>query len=98
MEQRYWSSTEVAQVLGVKSRTTALKIMERSGLSNDFGIPGGNRYVEIEPFLQWIRCQTSCKQNPAIVPARKKPRSRKVEGLTEDGLIPYRYSKKGATA
>lgn len=96
MERLYWSSTEVAKVLGVKSRTTALKIMERSGLSNDFGIPGGDRHVEIEPFLRWLRCQTNRKQEIFPAPAKKKPRPRKVEGLTEDGLIPYRRSKKGA--
>lgn len=94
MTQLYWGSTEVAHALGIKSRTTALKIMTRSGLATNFGIPNGSLHVPVEPFKRWICCQT-------IQPSEKKapspPSKRvKIEGLTEDGLIPYRRTKKGA--
>lgn len=63
------------------------------------GLPHINRGKKllIEPryIRQWIAANTqdgSKKDLPA--PAKAKPRRRKVEGLTEDGLIPYR--KKGA--
>lgn len=94
MTQLYWGSTEVANALGIKSRTTALKIMIRSGLATNFGIPNGAVHVPVEPFKRWLNCQTiRPEEKKAPPPPRKRV---KIEGLTEDGLIPYRKSKKGA--
>lgn len=92
--QLYWGSTEVAKALGIKSRTTALEIMKLSGLAIRCGKRNAAIRVPVDAFLRWYNSQT-------IRPAEKKapppPRKRvKIEGLTEDGLIPYRKSKKGA--
>lgn len=61
------------------------------------GLPHINRGKKllIEPryIRQWIASNTKDCSKKAL-PAPAKPRRRKVEGLTEDGLIPYR--KKGA--
>lgn len=95
MTQLYWGSTEVAEALGIRSRTTALKIMTRSGLATSFGIPNGSLHVPIEPFMRWLtsqRVEPAEKQAPTPKP-RKRPR---IDGLTADGLIPYRKTKKGA--
>lgn len=94
MTQLYWGSTEVAHALGIRSRTTALKIMTRSGLATSFGIPNGSLHVPIEPFKRWLSCQTVEAAEKKAPPMPKK--RGKTPTLTADGLIPYRHSKKGA--
>ncbi len=93
MTQLYWGSTEVAHALGIKSRTTALKIMTKSGLATSFGIPNGAVHVPVEPFKRWLYSQTlpSAEKKSPSPPPRRRARE---EGLTDDGLIPYRRSKK----
>lgn len=58
---------------------------------------GGKLMIEPRYIREWIarNTRTGNQKKPPAPPA-KKPRPRKVEGLTEDGLIPYRKSRKGA--
>lgn len=60
---------------------------------------GGKLMVEQRHIRAWIAANTKAgaeKKAPPPSPTKAKPRCRRLEGLTVDGLIPYRKSKKGA--
>lgn len=58
---------------------------------------GKKLFVREEDFRTWIdRHMKPGNGQTSPAPIRKKPRAQKIPGLTEDGLIPYRHSRKGA--
>lgn len=90
--ERYWTVKDVMEVLPY-GKTKVIAIINSLPHIND------GRKLLIEPRMihEWLRLNTrvaNAKNTPS--PVKKKTRPRKVEGLTEDGLIPYRRSKKGA--
>ena len=58
---------------------------------------GGKLMIEPRYIREWIISNTRTgTQKTTPTPAKKKPRMKKIPGMTEDGLIPYRHSRKGA--
>lgn len=88
--ERLWTVKDVMEVIPL-GKTRCVAIVNSLPHIN----LGGKLMVEPKYIRDWIIRNTQTgtqKSTPA--PSQKKPRPRKVEGLTEDGLIPYR--KKGA--
>lgn len=91
--ERLWTVRDVMEVLPY-GKTKVVSIINSLPHIND----GKKLLVEPRQIHEWIRLRTlmaAHKKTPAS--AKKKPRPRKVDGLTEDGLIPYRHSRKGAS-
>lgn len=92
MTERYWTVKDVMSVLPL-GKTTCVKIVNSLPHIN----VGGKLMIDPRYIREWIARNTkTAAQGNAPAPVKKKPRVRKVEGLTEDGFIPYRHSKKGA--
>lgn len=90
--ERLWTVRDVMEVIPL-GKTSCVAIVNSLPHVN----LGGKLMIEPKYIRAWIDSNTrvgTAASSPA--PVRKKPRPRKVEGLTEDGLIPYRHSKKGA--
>ena len=89
--ERLWTVRDVMEVLPYgKTKATAI-------VNSLPHIGDGGDMLLIEPryIREWIEKNTrTCGTLNAAPAAKKKPRARKVEGLTEDGLIPYRHTKK----
>lgn len=91
MIERYWTVRDVMEVLPY-SKTKVIDIINSLPHIND----GKKLLVEPRQIHEWLLRNTKTAKKTAITPAPKKPKPRKIPGLTDDGLIPYRHSKKGA--
>lgn len=90
--ERLWTIRDVMDVIPL-GKTSCVAIVNSLPHVN----LGGKLMIEPKHIRAWIERNTRIgKATEAPAPVKKKPRPRKVEGLTEDGLIPYRRSKKGA--
>lgn len=88
--ERLWTVKDVMEVIPL-GKTRCVAIVNSLPHIN----LGGKLMVEPKYIRDWIIRNTQAgTQKSTPSPVQKKPRPRKVEGLTEDGLIPYR--KKGA--
>lgn len=88
--ERLWTVKDVMEVIPL-GKTRCVAIVNSLPHIN----LGGKLMVEPKYIRDWIIRNTKAgTQKSTPDPAQKKPRPRKVEGLTEDGLIPYR--KRGA--
>lgn len=89
--ERLWTVRDVMAVLPYgKTKVTAIV----NSLPH-IGEDGDKLLIEPRYIRKWINRNTHCgaeKSTPP--PAARKPRQSRVEGLTADGLIPYR--KRGA--
>ena len=92
MMERYWTVRDVMEVLPY-GKTKVVDIINSLPHINE----GKKLLVEPRQIHEWLLRNTkAAAQGNTPTPVKKKPRVRKVEGLTEDGFIPYRHSKKGA--
>ncbi len=90
--ERLWTVKDVMAVIPL-SKTSCVAIINSLPHIN----LGRKLMVEPQHIRAWIALNTRTgNQKKPPTPPAKKPRTRKIEGLTEDGLIPYRKSKKGA--
>lgn len=89
--ERLWTVKDVMAVLPYgKTKVTAIV----NSLPH-IGEDGDKLLIEPRYIREWIEKNTrTCGTMNSVPTVQKKPRPRKVEGLTEDGLIPYR--KRGA--
>ena len=88
--ERLWTVKDVMEVIPL-GKTRCVAIVNSLPHIN----LGGKLMVEPKYIRDWIIRNTQTgTQKSTPTTAQKKPRPRKVEGLTEDGLIPYR--KRGA--
>lgn len=89
--ERLWTVKDVMEVIPL-GKTRCVAIVNSLPHIN----LGGKLMVEPKYIRDWIIRNTQIgTQKSTPTPVQKKPRPRKVEGLTEDGLIPYR-KKRGA--
>ena len=90
--ERLWTVKDVMAVIPL-GKTSCVRIVNELPHIN----LGGKLMIEPRHIREWIARNTQTgAEKKAPSPAKKKPRARKIEGLTEDGLIPYRHSRKGA--
>lgn len=90
--ERYWTVRDVMEVLPY-GKTKIVAIINSLPHIND----GKKLLVEPRQIHEWLLRNTrTAAQQTTTAPAKKKPRAQKIPGLTEDGLIPYRHSRKGA--
>lgn len=88
--ERLWTVRDVMEVIPL-GKTSCVAIVNSLPHIN----LGGKLMVEPRHIREWIRLHTQAGgEKTPPPPTAKKPRPRKAEGLTEDGLIPYR--KRGA--
>lgn len=88
--ERLWTVRDVMEVIPL-GKTRCVAIVNSLPHIN----LGGKLMIEPKHIRDWIIRNTQVgTQKITSAPVQKKPRPRKVEGLTEDGLIPYR--KRGA--
>ena len=88
--ERFWTVKDVMAVIPL-GKTSCVKIVK----SLPYTTMGRKMMIEPRHILEWIARNT--KTGTAAVapaPVKRKPRARKIDGLTEDGLIPYRHTKK----
>jgi hypothetical protein len=88
--ERLWTVRDVMEVIPL-GKTRCVAIVNSLPHINT----GKKLLIEPRYIRDWINRNTHCgaeKSTPP--PAARKPRQRRVEGLTADGLIPYR--KRGA--
>lgn len=92
--ERLWTVRDVMEIIPL-GKTRCVAIVNSLPHIN----LGGKLMVEPRHIREWISRNTqpgtSGTKTPPP-PTTKKPRPRRVEGLTEDGMIPYRKSKRGA--
>lgn len=92
MTERLWTVKDVMAVipLGKTSCTAIINKLPHINL-------GGKLMIEPRYIREWIISNTRTgTQKTTPAPVKKKPRMQKIPGMTEDGLIPYRHSRKGA--
>ena len=88
--ERLWTVRDVMAVIPL-GKTSCVKIVN----SLPHITMGGKLMIEPRHIREWIARNTktgTAAEAPA--PVKRKPRARKIEGMTEDGLIPYRHTKK----
>ena len=91
--ERYLSVKDVMQVLPL-GKTKVVALINSLPHINT----GGKLMIRQGEFEAYLRRQTvvGTQQAPIPAPAKKQRREWAEMGLTEDGLIPYRKTKKGA--
>lgn len=87
--ERLWTVKDVMQVIPL-GKTSCVAIVNSLPHIN----MGGKLMIEPHHIRAWIARNTQPGAGQKPEPVKKKPRPCKVEGLTEDGLIPYRKSKR----
>jgi hypothetical protein len=89
--ERLWTVKDVMEVIPL-GKTSCVAIINSLPHIN----LGGKLMIDPQYIRTWIARNTKPGTAASPSPAPKKPKPRKIPGLTEDGLIPYRHSKKGA--
>lgn len=95
-ETRYMGTTEVRKVLPVSVATATRIITSLPHIK----LPGekGKLLIERKEFEAYLRRATVVgKREAPPPPTPEKKRQWVAEGLTEEGLIPYRHSRKGGS-
>jgi hypothetical protein len=89
MMERLWTVRDVMEIIPLgKTRCVAI-VNSLPHISL-----GGKLMIDPKYIREWIISNTKCGTQKTSATAQKKPRPRKAEGLTADGMIPYR--KRGA--
>ena len=88
--ERFWTVKDVMAVIPL-CKTSCIKIVK----SLPYTTMGRKMMIEPRHIQEWIARNTKTGTTAEVpAPVKRKPRARKIDGLTEDGLIPYRHTKK----
>lgn len=88
--ERMWTVRDVMEVLPY-GKTKVVSIVNSLPHINE----GKKLLIAPHHIRDWMARNTKTGDHKPA-PIKAKPRTRTVPGLTEDGLIPYRRTKKGA--
>lgn len=89
--ERFWTVKDVMEVIPL-GKTSCVAIINSLPHIN----LGGKLMVDPQYIREWIARNTKPGKTSSPAPVVKKPKPRRITGLPNDGLIPYRRSKKGA--